>query len=473
MRNNKFMVKYITITMKEMKTKYLFSAILGIALVACESDLPTASLNPNATLTTTASDNDIVLTEEMAGDEVLTISWDTPDFGFTASPSYTIYMDKAGDFSDPKTVNVGASTTKTFMAEELNGILLNLDFEAEESATLNVRVDGRLTTNEVVSSEAFTITVTPYSAFLNLSTPWGVVGGAYNNWGNGPDAPFFTTSTAGVIVAYVKVRAGLIKFRQNNSWDVNVGDNGADGTLEAGGSDITVTAGSKKITFNTNNNTYTIENYSWGIVGSAWNNWGNPEPEGSANPTVTPDLDFYYDDSSDTWKAIGQVKTGQFKIRKNNDWGTNYGDNGANGSLEAGGTDISITAGKYLFIFDEKNLTLTIEPADHAWGLVGSAWNNWGQDVDPANGIQDKLDAPFVRDWRNENIWTLKNIVLETGAFKIRDANNWSTNYGDNGANGSLEEGGSDINVTGGLHSITLDFTNPASPTIVVTRHND
>ncbi|HMV09802.1 MAG TPA: hypothetical protein PKA45_12985, partial [Cyclobacteriaceae bacterium] len=321
--------------------------------------------------------------------------------------------------------------------------------------------------------EAFTITVTPYSAFLNLSTPWGVVGGAYNNWGNGPDAPFFTTSTAGVIVAYVKVRAGLIKFRQNNSWDVNVGDNGADGTLEAGGSDITVTAGSKKITFNTNNNTYTIENYSWGIVGSAWNNWGNPEPEGSANPTVTPDLDFYYDDSSDTWKAIGQVKTGQFKIRKNNDWGTNYGDNGANGSLEAGGTDISITAGKYLFIFDEKNLTLTIEPADHAWGLVGSAWNNWGQDVDPANGIQDKLDAPFVRDWRNENIWTLKNIVLETGAFKIRDANNWSTNYGDNGANGSLEEGGSDINVTGGLHSITLDFTNPASPTIVVTRHND
>ncbi|HNF81540.1 MAG TPA: hypothetical protein PK325_15415, partial [Cyclobacteriaceae bacterium] len=62
---------------------------------------------------------------------------------------------------------------------------------------------------------------------------------------------------------------------------------------------------------------------------------------------------------------------------------------------------------------------------------------------------------------------------LETGAFKIRDANNWSTNYGDNGANGSLEEGGSDINVTGGLHSITLDFTNPASPTIVVTRHND
>ncbi|HMV09803.1 MAG TPA: SusE domain-containing protein, partial [Cyclobacteriaceae bacterium] len=131
-RNNKFMVKYITITMKEMKTKYLFSAILGIALVACESDLPTASLNPNATLTTTASDNDIVLTEEMAGDEVLTISWDTPDFGFTASPSYTIYMDKAGDFSDPKTVNVGASTTKTFMAEELNGILLNLDFEAEE-----------------------------------------------------------------------------------------------------------------------------------------------------------------------------------------------------------------------------------------------------------------------------------------------------------------------------------------------------
>lgn len=456
--------------MKLSNFKYGILAMLAIAFASCEEE-GRVELNSSAAIEPTASDDDLVLTKEMAGTDVLTISWPEPDYGFSASATYTIYMDKTGDFTEAAAVGTGSSTTKTFKSEELNGILANLDFEPEEEGVVNVRIESRLSNNQKILSEPFTLNVTPYLAFLDLGTEWGVVGGAYNNWGNGPDAPFFTTSTAGVYVAYVKVRDGQIKFRKNQNWDVNLGDNGADGTLEPGGTDITVTAGTKKILFNSNTNTYTIQNYSWGLVGSAWNNWGNPD--GTPTATVTPDLDFYYDDSSDTWKAIGKLKTGNFKIRKNNDWTTSYGDDGANGSLESTGADIPIVAGKYLLIFDEKNLTLTIEPADKDWGLVGSAYNNWGQDVAPANGIQDLLDAKFVRDWRTDGVWKLTNVVLQAGAFKIRDGNDWTENYGDTGANGSLEAGGTDITVTAGLHTITIDFTVPASPTIVVTRHND
>ena len=40
---------------------------------------------------------------------------------------------------------------------------------------------------------------------------------------------------------------------------MNLGDNGADGTLEVDGANIAVTAGTYDITFDSNSNTYVIE----------------------------------------------------------------------------------------------------------------------------------------------------------------------------------------------------------------------
>lgn len=438
--------------MKRINIKYGFLAILAIALLSCEDDLDSAKLNSDATIEASASDDDIVLTDEMVGTDVLTISWPAPDYGFEASPAYTIYMSKNADFSESKIIALGTSTSKTFKSEELNAILLNLKYEPDEAGVVNIKVNGKLGTYETIVSEAFTIDVTPYTSFLDLSTVWGVVGSGYNNWGQFPDAPFFTTSTADVIVAYVTLKDGEIKFRQNNDWAVNVGDNGADGTTEGGGANIVVTAGTYKITFNPVANTYTKELYSWGIVGSAYNNWG-----------ATPDFLFDYDDSSDKWRAIVKLETGEFKIRKNSDWGTNYGDNGGDGTLEAGGANIAVEAGKYQITFDEKNLTIEILPIDHIWGLVGSAYNNWGATP----------DAAFTRDWRNDGIWVLKDkyVALTVGEFKIRDANDWGLNYGDNDANGSLEVNGANIASTANVYYVRLDFSNEASPTYTVTKY--
>jgi hypothetical protein len=59
----------------------------------------------------------------------------------------------------------------------------------------------------------------------------------------------------------------------------------------------------------------------------------------------------------------------------------------------------------------------------------------------------------------------LKNVPLLAGAFKIRDDNSWATNYGDTGANGSLELNGSDIVSEAKIYTITLDFSDPNNPT--------
>lgn len=427
--------------------------MLAIAFASCEEE-GKVQLNSSAAIEPTASDDNIVLTKEMEGTDVLTISWPEPDYGFQASATYTIYMDKTGDFTEAAAVGTGSNTSKTFKSEELNGILANLDFEAEEEGTVNVRIESRLSNNQKIISEPFTINVTPYLAFLDLSTPWGVVGSGYNNWGQFPDAPFFTTSTPNVLVSYVKLKVGAIKFRQDNDWTVNVGDNGGDGTTEAGGADINVaTAGTYKITFNPVANTYTMVPFTWGIVGSAYNDWG----------AAGPDFPFDYDDSSDKWRAIVKLQAGAMKIRKNNDWGTNYGDNGADGTLEAGGADIIVTAGKYQITFDEKNLLIEIIPIDHIWGLVGSAYNDWG-----AAG----LDAAFTRDWRQDDVWVLKDkyVTLLAGEFKFRDGNAWDLNYGDDGANLSLEVNGANIVSTANVYYITLDFST-TPPTYAVTKY--
>lgn len=426
--------------MKKLRIGYLLLAALAVALISCtEEDL--VVLNPGAEVVPGASTTNVVLLSENEGATALTISWPKPEFGFTASPTYFIYL--YNQTGDSIAINNGAALTKAFKTEELNKHLLNLKFVPGQSDKLEIKIESKLGARESLWSDVINVNATAYSDFLDLSTSWGVVGSGYNNWGQFPDAPFFSTSTANVIVAYVTLKDGEIKFRENNDWGNNLGDNGADGTLEKDGANIAVTAGIYKITFNTATNAYTIVPFTWGIVGSAYNDWG-----------ATPDFPFTYDDATDQWRAIVKLKDGEFKIRKNNDWGVNYGDNGADGSLEAGGANLAVTAGKYQITFNEKDLTIEVKSIPHIWGLVGSAYNNWGATP----------DAQFHRDWRNDDVWILKNVTLQAGEFKFRDGNDWTTNYGDNGADGTLEAGGANITATAGVYTITLDFSDPANP---------
>ena len=52
------------------------------------------------------------------------------------------------------------------------------------------------------------------------------------------------------------LNAGLIKFRKNHNWAVNLGGSG--GVLTQDGANISVVAGNYTITLNAENNTYTL-----------------------------------------------------------------------------------------------------------------------------------------------------------------------------------------------------------------------
>ena len=254
--------------MKKIINSLFALVIVSIGFTSCEdlSDRVIANTNVEATTELIIQETTpLVLLEANQDVIALNTNWAEPDFGFDAAPNYKLLIDLAtGDFSGAVTLDIGDNLSKTFTTLELNSIALGLGAEATVASDLSLKLQGFVGGQLLIDSDAKTVNVTPYSSILDLSTNWGVVGSAANDWGATPDLPFFTTSTAGVLVAYVTLIDGEIKFREDNLWTNNYGDTGVDGTLDAGGDNIAVTAGSYKILMNLNNLTYTIENFSIG-----------------------------------------------------------------------------------------------------------------------------------------------------------------------------------------------------------------
>ncbi|MDA8572983.1 RagB/SusD family nutrient uptake outer membrane protein, partial [Flavobacteriaceae bacterium] len=88
---------------------------------------------------------------------------------------------------------------------------------------------------------------------------WGLVGDATTNGWNGPDMEMYETSS-NVFELYATLSGNQIKFRFNEDWGQNYGDNEADGTLEAGGGNIDLPSGNGvyHVVLNINSLTYSL-----------------------------------------------------------------------------------------------------------------------------------------------------------------------------------------------------------------------
>ena len=435
--------------MKKIIYKLTYLTALFAFIYSCD-DVERVYYNDAAETVLSLSDDNLILNEENAANEILTLTWTEPDFGFSAAALYSVQIDvQGGDFSNPQIISVGGAFDKTFTVEELNAKLLSLSMVPNEEGVASFRIKATLSEYQEIYSNTVNISVTPYSSLLDLSTSLGVVGSATpGGWGNENilDLPFYATATTDVYVAYVTLRNGEIKFRNNNDWSENWGDDGADGTLDSYGANIAVSAGTYKIEVNFSSMTYTMEEYSWGIVGSATTNgWGGP------------DMMFHYNSFQDDWRAVVTLGDGEVKFRFNNDWAINYGDDGADGTMEANGANIAVSAGHYLVTMNLNTQSYTIEQMD-VWGLVGSATaNGW-------DGPNDKFMPDFGI---NEGYYYLTGAVLADGEIKVRQNDAWGVNYGDDGNDGTLELNGANIPVSAGTYNITLNLAaNP--PTIAI-----
>ena len=317
-----------------------------VLLVGCEKDEEKATMNANARVESNISASTLVLDKTQSNTTALTVSWETKDLGVQLAPVYTVEFE---NIATGKIKPLSAERSPfTLTVKELNEYLVGLGLKTGVATDVRVLVRAALSDQRSLVATK-TLKVTPYFDEIKASE-WGVVGSATPNGWNGPDIKMWN-STDGNLVAYATLSAGEIKFRKNNDWSVNLG--GSNGTLSSGGSNIAVTAGTYKITINVSKNTYTIETYSWGIIGSGARGWGDND-----------DVAMTYEGSTNSWVVKNIALDGEIKFRLNHSWGTNFGadstDNPAaalEGDIKSGGNNIKVPAGTYnvSFSFDANN----------------------------------------------------------------------------------------------------------------------
>ena len=317
-----------------------------VLLVGCEKDEEKATMNANARVESNISASTLVLDKTQSNTTALTVSWETKDLGVQLAPVYTVEFE---NIATGKSKPLSAERSPfTLTVKELNEYLVGLGLKTGVATDVRVLVRAALSDQRSLVATK-TLKVTPYFDEIKASE-WGVVGSATPNGWNGPDIKMWN-STDGNLVAYATLSAGKIKFRKNNDWGVNLG--GSNGTLSSGGADIAVTAGTYKITINVSKNTYSIETYSWGIIGSGARGWGDND-----------DVAMTYEGSTNSWVVKNIALDGEIKFRLNHSWGTNFGadstDNPAaalEGDIKSGGNNIKVPAGTYnvSFSFDANN----------------------------------------------------------------------------------------------------------------------
>jgi len=303
----------------------------------------------NPVLTSPDGGESYVLNEEDADQELLNLSWEAPDFGFQAAVTYVIEMDPEGNgFEEPATFAETSQTSVSMTVRQVNERLISagVPFAIESEVDFRIRAHVNDSVDDKIS-EVFTLMFTPYEIVIEY--PEIFVPGSYqsasgytSDWSPADAPPLYSTSSDNRYEGYVYVAADeqMFKFTEDRSWDVNWGDDGADGTLEQNGADIPVNAGYYKMNVNLNSMNYTLLNTSWAVIGDATGSWDT-------------DTDLEYDVENKVWRTTMDLSAGEMKFRANDAWDLNFGSENADGTLQEGTDNIPVTeAGTYTIELD-------------------------------------------------------------------------------------------------------------------------
>ena len=152
---------------------------------------------------------------------------------------------------------------------------------------------GLRTTKNLVNQ--FSVDIDALNSLLGNQSDWGLVGNATPNGWDGPDLEMYQIG-AQEFAVYAELVSGEIKFRFNEDWGVNFGDNGSDGTLESGGANIAVSAGTYYIVMDLSSETYSITPFTSDRRGMFYSDGQNLEIE-----SIPPFEDGY---AVSKWKNI-------------------------------------------------------------------------------------------------------------------------------------------------------------------------
>jgi starch-binding outer membrane protein SusE/F len=236
--------------------KLLLLCFSLLALTSCSDDIQSTDRSPvaNATapvlLNPTGTFNAVLLKANETNLATSFVWNDAAYSGTTTVVNYVIELSKVGDnFASPVTVGTTTNRFKDISVGELNTAFLTAGLAPFVEQEAQVRIKsyvGTVGTGVAQTSNSFTIKATPYPSWPN----WGIIGSATpTGWGSDSNFDYdLTTKLYSITMAMV---VGEFKFRLDDAWTLNYGDDGNNLTMEANGSNIPITsAGTYKIVAN-------------------------------------------------------------------------------------------------------------------------------------------------------------------------------------------------------------------------------
>lgn len=319
--------------------------------VACEKEgEQVVSTSGNSGVLTTSA-TAVTIDKATLNDNKITFTITPSDFGYQAGVTYSLEFGLKGTNFTPRKEIVLANTvmTHSFKGLDFNNLMLGLGLPLDADSELEVRQKSALSSSIAIYSNVATVTSRPIPL-----TAWIYVPGAYQGW-NPVTADSLVSPTGDGIYS------GVVVFTANNyefkitplkKWDVSYGD-GGNGTvnLTGGGNFTSIDAGAKLLTYDLNALTYTIENAPvWSLIGDV--------VAGGVDWTSDADLKFI-NDAQGNYTATMDLIPGEFKFRRNKDWGVSLG--GADGKLSSSGANLKITeAGNYTIRINPVALDYTL-----------------------------------------------------------------------------------------------------------------
>ncbi len=237
--------------------------------------------------------------------------------------------------------------------------------------------------------------VSPVPPKQTAEYPVLYVPGSYQDWDpTNPETVIASVLSDGNYEGYFYFPAGTeFKFTDGPGWDINYGDDGADGILEPNGANILVAEdGIYKVNVDLNALTYTIVATDWGIIGSATaGGWDTDE-----NMSYDPDTKLLH--------AVIDMVAGEFKFRANDGWDINLGDDGADGILEYGGANIPIAdPGAYI-------ITLKLGAPDYTYTVVRGSFDKRAMFFNEGQSLEIEDIGDFKNGWA---VTKFKNVTSE------------------------------------------------------------
>lgn len=320
--------------------KNLFISILTIAglllFTSCEDSVgPTINSSEDAPVLTSHSGGEsFELSEDQADEELMTLSWEAPDFGFTAAVTYFVEadMDNSG-FENPVTLVQTTQTTVSLTVSQVNSRLISAGLPAGSQSEVNMRIRAHINASVADRiSETFMFAFTPYEVvieFPEIYVPGGYQGssGYTNNWSPADAPPLTSPEENDQYEGYVYFASdnSEYKFTAERNWDD--GDwGGTTESLEPGGPNLVIDqAGYYKINVNLDALSASTLRTEWGVIGAAAAGWDDGD-----------DVAMEYSIDDKVWRVTTDLSAGEMKFRANGTWDLNYGSDENDGTLQQG-----------------------------------------------------------------------------------------------------------------------------------------